>query len=224
MSESKDRMAAWLGGEMTPDEEAAWLASSAADPVLAAEVAAHRRTIVALRELPREIEPGRDLYPGIALRLAPARRRASWTAVPPVVLGVAVAAALMLAAGLALLVRLQRSSAPGTGQTVPAVQTQVPRLPGDTAIARSAYRDTDRALADIRRELRRTIDARQQELPPETRQLVFENLRVIDQAIADIEDALAAQPGDDELARTYIAYREREIDLLRQVNRMAAKL
>jgi hypothetical protein len=209
-------MAAWLRGELTPDEEAAWLASSAADPALASEVAAHRRTIESLRELPREIEPGRDLYPGIAARLTPARRRAGWT--------VALAAALMLAAGLALLVRLQRSPTSGAGQTVPAIQTQAPRLPGDTAIARSAYRDTDRALADIRRELRRTIDARQDELPPETRQLVFENLRVIDQAIADIEEALAAQPGDDQLARTYIAYREREIDLLRQVNRMAAKL
>jgi anti-sigma factor RsiW len=69
-------MAAWLRGELTPDEEAAWLASSAADPALASEVAAHRRTIESLRELPREIEPGRDLYPGIAARLTPARRRA----------------------------------------------------------------------------------------------------------------------------------------------------
>lgn len=211
----EDAMTAWLRGELTAEEETAWIEQAGSGP-RAAEVEAHRRVLAELRALPREIEPPRDLYPAIAARLAPARRRSFWP--------LAAAAALMLLAGLALLMRLQRAAPPAPTPDAAIATAPAPRLPGDTAIARTAYRDTDLALAGIRRELRRSIEARQADLPPATRELVFENLRVIDEAIADIEAALAAAPADQALARTYIDYREREIELLRQVNRLAAKL
>jgi hypothetical protein len=53
---------------------------------------------------------------------------------------------------------------------------------------------------------------------------VFENLATIDRALTEIEAALAAAPGDGELARTYIEYRQREIAVLRRANAMAARL
>ena len=68
------------------------------------------------------------------------------------------------------------------------------------------------------------ISVEKNRLPAETRALVFENLATIDRAIAEIEKALAAEPANAALGRTYIAYREREIDLLRQANRTAARL
>ncbi|WP_339830357.1 hypothetical protein [uncultured Arenimonas sp.] len=52
-----------------------------------------------LRQLPREIEPTRDLWPGITARLQPpaaAKRRRPWLA------GFALAACLCLAVGLAV--------------------------------------------------------------------------------------------------------------------------
>jgi hypothetical protein len=50
-----------------------------------------------LRQLPREMDPPHDLWPGIAARLqAPRRRRWPWLA------GIALAASLVLAVGLAL--------------------------------------------------------------------------------------------------------------------------
>jgi tetratricopeptide (TPR) repeat protein len=214
MNRPEDPMAAWLRGELSAEEERELRA--AAGPESAAEIERYDRALAELRALPREIEPESDLYPGIAARLARARRR-TWPLVA--------AATLLLLAGLALMLRLQN---PGrTPDIATAEQASSPAakpLPGASAISRTAYADTDRALAEIRRELRRTIDERKDEMPPETRELVFQNLRIIEQAIADIETALDAAPADPDLARTYIAYRERQIALLRQVNRMAAKL
>jgi hypothetical protein len=219
MKPTEEPLAAWLRGELTADEERALRDAAAADPARAAELDAYDRTIAALRALPREREPETDLFPLIAARIeaaAPPARRI-WP--------LGLAAGLMLLAGLALLLRLTESSRPpAPSSAAPQAVAPAPALPATSAIARSAYGDTDRALADIRRELRRTIEERQHNMPPETRALVFENLRVIEQAIADIEAALAAAPADADLARTYIAYRERQIDLLRQVNRMAARL
>ena len=88
----------------------------------------------------------------------------------------------------------------------------------------AAYAEIDRTLGEIRRDLERSIAARQDKLPPETRALVFENLRTIDRAIAEIEAALGGAPGNAELTRTYIDYRERQINLLRQANQLASRL
>ncbi len=213
MNPNQDPLTSWLRGELSADQERA-LREAAPDPERAAEIRDYDRVLAALRALPRERTPERDLFPEIAARIEPPAARRTWA--------LAVAAALLLFAGLALLLRLERSGA--GGPTVVPSETTFALRPAESAIARSAYGETDRALAGIRLELRRTIEARKDELPAETRALVFENLRIIDQAIADIEAALDAAPADADLARTYIAYRERQIDLLRQVNRMAAKL
>lgn len=214
MTSHDERLGAWLRGELTAGEERELREAAASDPALAAEIQAYDRTIGALRALPRERAPERDLLPTIAARLEIDRPRHRAWLLP-------VAAALLLAAGLALMLRLEQSS---RGGGVPAAPPAVATGPAVSAIAHTAYGDTDRALADIRRELRRTIEERKDDLPPETRAVVFQNLRVIESAISDIETALDAAPADGDLARTYIAYRERQIDLLRQVNRMAAKL
>jgi hypothetical protein len=216
MTSHDERLAAWLRGELTAGEERALREAAASEPALAAEIQAYDRTIGALRALPRERAPERDLLPAIAARLEIDRPRHRHWLLP-------VAAALLLAAGLALMLRLEQSSRGGGSVPTPPPPA-VATAPPASAIARTAYGDTDRALADIRRELRRTIEERKDDLPPETRAVVFENLRVIESAIRDIETALDAAPADGDLARTYIAYRERQIDLLRQVNRMAAKL
>ena len=59
-----------------------------------------------LRQLPRELEPPTDLWPGIAARLAPPRRR-TW----PWLAGLALAASLVLALGLSVPARAPTASA-----------------------------------------------------------------------------------------------------------------
>jgi hypothetical protein len=184
-----------------------------------------------VRELAAEVEPARDLWAQIAARveeepIARAPHPPWWRRTVPIPGWTALAAALALAVGAGLFL----ASRQGPPDTPLSAAAPWPSAPWPSAPwpspppALAAYAETDRELAAIRDELYRTIAQRQERLPAETRELVFENLRTIDRAITEIEAALAASPGDGELARTYISYRERQIALLRQANQLAARL
>ena len=181
----------------------------ALDPMLAAAIA----------ELPAEIAPGRDLWPEIAATVARRRqgrqhrqRRALLALAASLLVGVV--SLLVLAA---MRSRTERLEARGPEKL--AAPATVP-----AALTRTVYSESEATLDGVRRTLEAEIEARQDRLPPETRALVFENLRTIDRALAEIEAALAASPGDAELARTAMTYRQRQIDLLRQANRVASRL
>jgi len=172
----------------------------------------------AIDALPAEIDPGRDLWPGVASRLTRRRR------ISRIVL--AAAAALALGAAVWRFSPALAPARPSEGAQVSEIaQVAAPEARPATGGPRlAAYSEGERALTEIRDELVREIEAKQDRLPPETRDLVFENLRTIDRALSEIEAALELTPGDAELGRTYIAYRERQIGLLRQANRAASRL
>ena len=180
-----------------------------------------RHLVTRLRALSASVEPERDLWPAIAARTVgsePGSRRAVRPARPTRWL--ALAAGLLAAAGIGWTIGARLSPAPVV------VEVPVERVEpaAATGVAATAYAATGRELDAIRDELRRAIESQRAALPPETRQLVFDNLATIDRAIAEIESALAAAPADADLAKTYVVYRQREIDLLRQANRLAARL
>jgi hypothetical protein len=172
----------------------------------------------AIRALPAEIAPERDLFGGVQGRIrrqAHRRRVTRWT--------------LALAASLALLALAGWLLRSGAEESTPEIVASTPVPPANVitaanVVGHTAYSAPDQALAGIRQQLRAEIEAKQDRLPPATRALVFENLATIDRAIAEIESALAAEPANAALGRTYIQYREREIDLLRQANRVVARL
>lgn len=176
------------------------------DPTLAAE----------LRALPLEMPPPRDLWPAIASRVRQQRQTRQLRQL------FALAAIFALVSIAAWLWRPGRH-APAPVSQQARVESGMPVVAA-SAVWRTAYSESDLALAEIREQLAREIEAQKDRLPPATRELVFENLRTIDRAIAEIEQALAREPANPELGRTYIAYRERQIDLLRQANRTAARL
>lgn len=165
-----------------------------------------------LRELPAEMPPARDLWPAISERTVGAERTLERRR-PRRFLG---RPRLAIAAGLALaflggwwLARLRPSPVP---------------LVNPPFVAAAAYQQADAALTAVRDQLRREVEARGSNLPPDLARLVAENLATIDRAIAEIETALAAEPGNSELARAWVDYRQREISLLRRVNQVAARL
>lgn len=199
---------AWRRGELDEEQSRRFVEDARASGELRVEVERHERLLAALAELPLELEPERDLWPEIAARTV-ARRPARpyrWLAT-----GLA-AGALLAVAGLRWL--SPASEAPEVA--VP------PSAPAENALAH--FSETDAELARIREELRLEVGRLSAALPPATRELVFANLATIDRAIEEIEEALAERPGDAALARTYIGYRQRQIDLLRRVNRAASRL
>ncbi|MCP5182135.1 MAG: hypothetical protein H6993_16725 [Pseudomonadales bacterium] len=129
----------------------------------------------ALTGLPRELTPGRDLWPGIERRLTavPARRRAPWLP--------AVAALVVIAGGL--LMRFGDDA----GQQLRQLQ------------ARRAF---DSELADYRHAravYARDWAAQREGVDPEVARLIERNLTIVQGAQADVARALAAQPDNPDL-------------------------
>jgi len=225
----------WLAGDLAPgsDAERSLFATMPEDDAaLHDELTAHREIRSQVRALALELAPERDLWPQIAARIevgdaeSPAPSGGFWDRTISLPRWAALAALLAVAVGVGLLVGYERTAPEVAPLAVssPAPLPPAAGVDGRTGPALAAYAETDRALATIREELLRSIEARQAKLPPETRAVVFENLRTIDSAIDEIEAALAAAPADEQLARTYIAYRERQIAVLRQANELAARL
>jgi len=214
---------AWRRGELDEEQSRLFLEEASRSADLRAEVERHDRLLAALAELPRELEPERDLWPEIAARTL-ARRPARpyrWLAA-----GLAAGALIALGAlrwvewGAAPPEVTAARPTPGAALPAPAAARSAPVV--ENALAH--FSETDAELARIREELRLEVGRLSAALPPATRELVFANLATIDRAIEEIEAALAERPGDAALARTYIGYRQRQIDLLRRVNRAASRL
>lgn len=132
-----------------------------------------------LRQLPREIDPPRDLWPGIADAMSrrPATPRRSWVA------GVALAASVLLALGLTWRLMPAPDAAPSPDLTAQLVQREAA---GMTAEYQAALRQFEGApLADT--------------LAPD--------LRTLDRSADQIRSALAADPDSvallQQLRRTY---------------------
>jgi hypothetical protein len=132
-----------------------------------------------LRQLPRELEPERDLWPGIAARLqAPTvARRMPWRA------GLAVAASLLVAVFAWRQAAVDRHPAPMDDGTTRLVQAEAQA---------------------ITREYQAALD--QYATMPVPHELV-PGLATLDRSVADIRNALAADPGSvqllQQLQRTY---------------------
>ena len=162
--------------------------------------------------LPRRMEPPRDLWPAIQDRIAAGAARprmaGSWWA--PMAL--AVAAALVMALAATLLRRQGPSRSPAS--LVPALETVSVRPIGD------AEADYERATAA----LLAALDERRGSLSPETLAAVDRNLAVIDQAMAEVREALRKDPGSPQLTRMLAATHRKKVDVLQRVVKLTTSL
>jgi hypothetical protein len=201
----------------------------ASDPELDAQLDAR------LRELPSEVEPGRDLWPGIAARLeqadAPLQRVTrgpawAWQ----------VAAALVLVAGSSLLTASLLDRSPPTGQFAGQSASQPASQPsraapdlaqGGASVLPAAFGPTGRLDGEYlaaREQLTRMLEERIAVMPPSARAKLEFNLGEMRRAADEINAALAAQPGDPLLEELLLKTYQDELAMLSNVNQLTDSL
>jgi hypothetical protein len=155
--------------------------------------------------LPQELQPGRDLWAGIARRIEQEKRaRPGWWAP----LGLAAAAVLVI--GVTLSQRDHVLPRP----TPVAFGTPVSYEPSALGGAEQEY---ERAATT----LMGALEERRDSLSPETLASVRKNMEVIDGALAEVRAALQRDPGNSELTRMLVATHRKKVDTLRRVVRLS---
>jgi hypothetical protein len=84
--------------------------------------------------------------------------------------------------------------------------------------------EIEKAIIKNKQELREALDERRDSLDPEAAATVDRNLKLIEDAIAEIHVALDKEPSNAELNRMLMAAHQRELYLLQRAMQLAARL
>lgn len=208
----------WLDGELAGALGENVEAHLAQCPDCRAHADGVRSLLAAALELPREIQPERDLWPEIVARVAspsqhaPSVRRPAfrWSAL-------AVAAVLLVGLTAIITARLVRPGAgPAGGEVRPDGSASV--VPASLTGLGDAFAEYERAA----HALRSVLADRRGRISPATLREVDDNLRIIDGAIASLRAALAESPDSPELTNLLAATYKQQIDLLKTANQLAS--
>jgi len=166
--------------------------------------------------LPRTLEPERDLWSGIADRIAQhpgADSRSWWRLGWAQTMGAAAAAILAAAVILGLV-------AGGRREVVNVVENEPADLSAAALNAVVALGSGDAEFERARVDLLAVFEERRQNLSPETAGVIAGSLRALDGSIQGIRGALEANPENPRLVRMLTSAYQREIDLLRRAARL----
>jgi hypothetical protein len=166
------------------------------------------RIDAALESLPRELRPARDLWPDIESRLEPRRRRGAWA------WQAAAAIALVAVSSLITANLVRRADAPVARASAPDPQAQVTKAAFGPSYSLNAEYDA------ARRQLAADLEQRLGGLPPSARQKLEANLAEMHRAAAEINAALARQPGDPLLEELLLNTYQDELGVLASVNQL----
>lgn len=178
-----------------------------------------RAVVARAAALPREVSPPRDLWPGIADRIAAARPRPtarvvrrvwSWS---PAALAAAAAVVVALGATLARVWPPTAGDQAGGGVVQQAAWTNDPSL-------LAAEREYARATA----QLMAALDARKASLPPEMVAAVQRDMTTIDAALRQVRSALRQDPGNPQLSHMLASTHQKKVDVLQRVVRLSTQL
>lgn len=167
------------------------------------------------QQLPRSIDPRRDLWPGIEdaifredMRRWRYGRRMLAAAAAAIVVGGSIVVAYLV--GL-------RHGGPQSAD-----EGSLRRVI-TSSVVRASAGGLERGTVRTRNELIAALEARRDELSPETVEVVTQNLMIIDEAIARIESALAEHPDDAQLLHCLAEAKRQEISLLERAARLPAE-
>jgi len=203
---------AMVDGDLRPEEQALTEEHLRACATCRADLEGLRAVKREAASLPRELAPPHDLWHGIEGRLDLRSKSRQW--LNPAV--VAAAATVVAAIALAFLLAPNRGPLPATDREV----VQVSFVPVSSS---SASVETFRAeYQQARTDLLAVIEARRHQFDPDTLEVIERNMRIIDDAINDIELALATNPNGDNLDRQMKLAYQQQINLLRWAARLSA--
>jgi hypothetical protein len=171
-----------------------------------------------LADLPHELPPQRDLWPGIAAQLEPRRWQRRW-------LPLAAAAVLLVVASSLITAQVvRRSVVPVAAVTPPSTIPAAPVAPAPASVRSASFGPgyaLDSEYAAARAQLAATLAARIDRLPSSARQKVEDNLAQLRRAADEINAALALQPGDALLEELLLNTYQDELAVLASVNQLA---
>lgn len=166
----------------------------------------------------RDEAPARDLWPGVAARLAtPAPRRTQLSFTLP---QLAMAASLLMAvaSGLTWLAANRPLAPADTEPTIVAESESTGRVEGGVVNANFADAQFNAAVTDLEQVLRDQRDR----LDPRTVLVIERNLKTIDLAIQEARRALDDDPANAYLNSHLADARRRKLDLLRHATTLAS--
>jgi hypothetical protein len=169
-----------------------------------------RRLDQDLAGLPQSIEPRRDLWPGIAARLESGRvrpaRRWAWQAA---------AAVLLVASSSIVTLQLVKSRVPAVADAPASapVPSAMPAAFGPGHALDPEYLAAKEQLAEM---LAQRVDA----MPASARSKLAANLAELQRATAEINAALALQPGDPLLEELLLNAYQAELGVMANVNQL----
>ena len=215
-SDFTSRIDEYLDGHLRLDDEEALRNHLTKCPACAEEVDAVEDLRRRAARLPRSLDPPQDLWPEIATRIAAER----------VVRGRFGRRALMAAAAVALIagsvVTAYLVGRSHVGTTVENRQI-IENDPSEIVLA--SFQEL--GVADYlvtRSRLFGALEVRSEDLSPETLEVLKANLKVIDDAMEKIAEALSEEPDNEFLMKQLAAAYRRQINLLETAVRLPAEV
>jgi hypothetical protein len=211
----------YLDGALTLEERRECERMLESDAELRAELEALKGLQQAAATLPAAIAPPRELWDGIEERLVARRKgnviRFGRKPLPRRSPLVGLAAAAALAGVLGLSVWNAQWQTTGTPEQRAAIEA--PAAPHSPAVEawRQAQNDADLAYEHARAELLDALAQRRESLSPELKAILRDNMAVIENAVHEINVALADDPENPSLRHILAATREKELTLLEQI-------
>lgn len=222
MDQWTNKLSDYLDDELSPSDKRA-LEAHLTTCAACGRTLDELRRVVARAGALEDRPPAKDLWNGVARRIGvtvPAnviditekrRRRFAYT-------GPQLAAAAMLlvaASGTGVWALMQQNAQPTTVATQPVVSSPASPI----AWVDSTQRVFDASVA----ELRQVLETGRDQLDTATVRILEENLRIVDQAIAQARAALAADPGSAYLSSHLVHTMRMKLELLRRVQSIAER-
>lgn len=218
----------YVGGELSPREERDVRRHLMQCDPCRAEEQALRTLLDEAAELPAELAPPRDLWQDIAPRL---QARVAPPALPaervdevrtigprparPLPWWMVAAASIALVATTALTTMKLTGGMDEQPTTIAAQPAQPPASANPNA-ALASFQPVEAEYEKAISDLQAVLDTKREQLAPQTVATLEENLRIIDEAIRESREALAADPNSPELARMLSDTYDAKLNVLRR--------